>query len=156
MNTKYHMQYIEIMDPETGAKQLSPLIPEAKKAWDIVLNAGSGAQELMSRILTGRVTEEDSKIIEPAVSQLGDIQFIDTSSLVDMGRTLANKLMAQAAATKRLEPVELAYLKDLDRNLQVFKVRPIKPDVLSGEQIVLEKYLAKKASRLPSMTVGSE
>lgn len=31
-NTKYHMSYIEIMDLETGIKQLSPLIPEAKKA----------------------------------------------------------------------------------------------------------------------------
>lgn len=154
MNTKYHTSYIEVMDPETGAKQLSPLIPEAKKAWDIVLDAGSGAQELMSRMITGTATEEDFKIIEPAVNQLGDVQFIDTSLLIGMGKALAGKFMAQAAATLRSEPVELAYLEDLNHNLQTSKVRTIKPDVLSRENIVLEKYLAKRASRLPPMVVG--
>lgn len=100
-------------------------------------------------------TEEDLAIIKPAITQLGDIDFIDTSMLVEIGNALAGKLMAQSAATLRLEPVELAYLKDLDQNIKSSQVRTIRQDVLSRENIVLERYLAKRSSRMPTVAVAN-
>lgn len=152
--TKFHLLYIEVLDPESNIKALTPLVADVKDLLRLTLEAQKDKQfkDVLRVCLTGKTTEEDWELMKPALVGLGETTAIDLEKLMEIGRSIAQDTITGSMAKMRAAPVSLDYLRDLIGNIENLEPRKIDHEVLIPEELDLtsqlrERYLQKRAQK---------